>query len=271
VYGADISDNSIEDVESQAEYGIVHNVSPTPEYLGYLCSNECTGTLDIHDCFYVGGAVQGFQNDLDSDALVDECDSCPADGDNDADGDAICGDIDNCPGISNPAQEDDDSDGQGRPCDNCPATFNPDQQDSDSDDAGDACDNCLLTRNSSQSDADSDFEGDICDYDDGIVYVILPEADQVEWQAETGYYSWNVYRGDLDVLRDSSLYTQEPQSNDLARHWCDLSSDWIVDQDDLPGGKIAFYLVTGVDGGAVEGDLGLDSAGGARPNGSPCP
>ncbi len=270
VSGVDISDNTIEDLEYQAQYGIVHNVTPTPEMLGYLCSNECIGTLDSADCLYVLGAVEGFQNDLDSDATVDDCDDCPFDGDNDADNDGVCGDTDNCPDTANPGQEDDDSDGLGSGCDNCPDMANPLQADIDSDDAGDLCDNCLIDYNPAQSDADQDLEGDRCDLDDGIVYTSLPHSEQVEWQEESGFDSWNLYRGDLDVLKESNLYTQETQSNDLALRLCGLTANWHVDTDPVANGKAAFYLVTGVDGG-VEGDLGQDGAGNPRPNDNPCP
>jgi hypothetical protein len=270
VSGVDISDNIIEDLLSQAQYGIVHNVTPTPELLGYLCSNECIGTLGSDNCLYVLGAVEGFQSDLDSDAIVDDCDGCPADPDNDTDNDGVCGDVDNCPDTINPGQEDEDSDGLGSRCDNCPAHANPLQADIDSDDAGDLCDNCLLDYNFGQSDADQDLEGDRCDLDDGIVYTWLPHAEQVEWQEESGFDSWNLYRGDLDVLKESNLYTQDPLSNELALRWCGLTVSWHSDTDPLASEKAAFYLVTGTDG-AIEGDLGQDGAGAPRPNDNPCP
>ncbi|WP_223032557.1 choice-of-anchor B family protein [Hanstruepera marina] len=76
----------------------------------------------------------------------------------DTDNDGVPDGIDNCPSISNPNQEDSDSDGIGDICDptndtdsdndgvpndvdNCPNTPNPDQLDSDNDGIGDACQN----------------------------------------------------------------------------------------------------------------------------------
>jgi hypothetical protein len=270
VSGVDISGNTIEDVAHQAQYGIVHNVTPTPEMLGYLCSNECTGTLDSDNCFYVLGAVDDFQSDPDSDAIVDYCDGCPTDPDNDIDNDGVCGDVDNCPETINPGQEDEDSDGLGSMCDNCPGHVNPLQEDLDSDDAGDLCDNCLFDYNPAQSDADLDSDGDRCDLDDGIVYMLLPHAERTEWQEEAGFDSWNLYRGDLDVLKELHLYTQEPLSNELALRSCGLTVSWQDDTDPVANGKTAFYLVTGIDGG-VESDLGRDGAGDTRPNDNPCP
>ena len=57
---------------------------------------------------------------------------------------------------------------------------------------------------------------------------------------EAGFTSWNVYEGDLDVLKATGV------------------------------GKTVFSLVTGVKNG-VEGSLGRDSAGRERLNGNPCP
>ena len=78
--------------------------------------------------------------DVDSDGISDQEDSCLYDPYNDVDGDGICGDKDNCPWRPNPDQKDTDKDGIGDVCDNCPDTFNPDQDDWDYNGVGDACD-----------------------------------------------------------------------------------------------------------------------------------
>jgi len=41
-------------------------------------------------------------------------------------------------------------------------------------------------------------------------------AEQMYWQNEQGFELWNLYRGDLDVLRSGGIYTQTPGSNPIA-------------------------------------------------------
>ena len=154
-------------------------------------------------------------------------------------------------------------------CDNCPALANSGQANNDGDSLGDACDNCFETVNPSQSDVDSDFEGDHCDLDDGVIYIKV-RKNKVSWQDEIGFDAWNAYRGDLDELESSGLYTQVPGSNDLAAQNCGLV-DTFWQGIGLPDlGKVAFFLTTGMSGG-VESGLGADSAGVDRPNDNPCP
>lgn len=131
-------------------------------------------------------------------------------------------------------------------------------------------DNCVEVYNPAQSDFDSDGEGDICDLDDGTIYLVTTAPTFMGWQAEAGFLSWNAYRGDLEVLRDTGVYTQEPGSNDLTLRWCGLPDPEIVDSDPLTAGALAFYLMTGESGGG-EGSLGQDWAGGERFNDNPCP
>ena len=90
------------------------------------------------------------------------------------------------------------------------------------------------------------------------------------WDAESGFDSWNVYRGDLAVLRTTEIYTQPTGSNPLVARFCNRNSVALHDSF-VPGpGDGAFYLVTGEAAG-VEGDLGLDGSGDVRPNDNPCP
>jgi hypothetical protein len=188
----------------------------------------------------------------------------------DVDLDGVCGGTDNCPSPPNPGQEDVDSDGVGDNCDNCPEYANAGQADSDTDGLGDGCDNCTSDRNPSQSDLDSDHEGDTCDSDDGLIYVFFQLPGTVEWQEETGFTSWNSYRGDLTVLKSTGVYTQAAGSNDLARQDCGLSNPWIDDSASLGARQAAFFLTTG-EAGATEGGLGEDSNDITRPNDNPCP
>ena len=195
---------------------------------------------------HIGGRYR-VPPDLDRDGLADACDPCPAEVENDADGDGFCASFDNCPGESNADQQDDDSDGLGDACDNCPAIFNP-----------------------AQADTDDDLEGDDCDLDDGLILTWSPMQDEIAWQEETAYTTWNVYRGNLSVLVATGVYTQQPGSNSLAERFCDLGSPNLTDAT-LPGpGIAAFYLVTGSNAGG-EGGLGQDSNGVERPNTQPCP
>ena len=92
----------------------------------------------------------------------------------------------------------------------------------------------------------------------------------IEWQAETGPTSWDVYTGDLDVLRGTGVYTQAPGSNPLADRFCDLPTTSVADPVVPAAGKVEFVLVTGKLGG-IEGSLGTESDGTERPNTNPCP
>ncbi len=231
------------------------------------------------------------QTDTDSDTRGDACDNCPAafntnQGDVDADqvGDAcdncifaanedqlnqdqdIWGDAcDNCPTVTNEGQADQDLDTVGDQCDNCVDMPNLFQDDLDSDRAGDACDNCVVDFNPSQSNFDSDFEGDICDLNDGMIYMTFSDPILVEWQEESGFMKWNAYKGDLDVLKASGVYTQLPGSNPLAAQDCKIRDTPMADVTPPRAGMVAFFLTTGVSGN-TESDLGH-----SRPNDSPCP
>ncbi len=115
----------------------------------------------------------------------------------DQDGDGILDEEDNCPYISNPEQEDSDTDWPdhvGDACDNCPDVANSNQLDYDMDGIGNECDpctdqnqdgtcdlvieietdpdfdglddtedNCPSVANNDQSDVDADKIGDVCD------------------------------------------------------------------------------------------------------------
>jgi len=169
--------------------------------------------------------------------------------------------------------EDSDSDGVHNLCDNCRAEDNTSQEDSDGDAVGDACDNCIFVRNPGQPDFDDDNEGDPCDLDDGLIYVTIDQPDWIEWQDETGFDVWNLYRGDLDVLKVTGVYTQEtegPGAVELALRQCDVADSWFNDLDTVPAGKVAFYLATG-DAAGVENSLGMNSAGVVRANTNACP
>ena len=225
--------------------------------------NNCNGLVD----------EDGLGVDSDGDGVHNACDNCPAvyNADQiDSDRDGVGNVCDNCILSANPDQRDTDHDGVGDACDNCPRDVNPSQGDVDGDRVGDACDNCILNYNPDQRDFNHDGVGDICDLNDGVILLLFTDPNYIEWQQETGPTSWNVYEGDLDVLRATGAYTQAPGSNPLADRHCGVLDTYVEDFEILPAGKMKFALVTGVTGG-LEGSLGKNSAGGARPNTNPCP
>jgi len=144
-------------------------------------------------------------------------------------------------------------------------------EDADGDRIRDACDDCPLAYDPAQTDQNQDGEGDACDANDGEIFLAGPgNHDRVEWQPESGETSWNVYHGDMAVLRSFYFYTQAPGSNALAARYCGLTQPWLDDATSVPPGKTRFTLVTGVTGG-VEGSLGYDCQGNLRLNHNPCP
>jgi len=212
--------------------------------------------------------------DSDSDTVHNACDNCRFAYNPDqlnSDGDPIGNACDNCVTVANPDQLDPDSDGRGTLCDNCPLSANSFQDDLDLDRVGDVCDNCIFQYNPSQSDFNHDQQGDLCDTNDGLIYIHNTGDDNyIEWDEEQGFSSWNVYEGDLAVLRSGGSYTQVPVSNPRADRHCAISDPWVEDFGDQAPGTAAFHLVTGVAGG-VESSLGTNSAGVQRPNSNPCP
>ncbi len=251
--------------------------------------SECTGDCDDSDplrnpvaaeiCNGIDDDCNGLEDedalgeDSDGDGVAGVCDNCPTvinPSQLDTDLDLLGNSCDNCVFDANPAQEDEDLDGRGDACDNCVSDANGFQDDFDEDGAGDACDNCIFDPNPGQTDSDGDFEGDFCDLDDQLIYTFFSGASPFEWQLENGLDAWNVYRGDLAVLRSGGPYTQTFGSNDLADKACDLLVPFWAGSPDPDPGATAFYLVTGVSAG-VEGSLGTDSAGSSRINVDPCP
>lgn len=209
------------------------------------------------------------QDDSDSDGKGDACDVCPFDAANDIDKDGACADVDNCPQRSNPGQENSDGDVLGDACDNCPLDTNPGQADVDDDLAGDLCDNCASVYNVGQTDFDDDGEGDACDVDDGRLFLSLGHS-VLDWEDETGFMSWSVYRGDFAVLRATGVYSQAPGSNPVAARWCSIGFSGFNDTyEPADPFQIGFYLVAGDNGGSE--DLGFDGQGVPRPHDNPCP
>jgi hypothetical protein len=234
---------------------------PPPGYVGN--SADCD---DGNGTVYPGALqiCDGLNNDCDD----PDYPTVPADeADQDQDSYPICAndcddeDPDVHPGATETCnQVDDDCDGL---VDNV-------GDDIDDDGIYDDCDNCRNAFNPGQSDSDSDNEGDHCDLDDGIIYLMFGSTDRLDWQDEGFYTTWNVYTGDLDVLKSTGEYTQAPGSNPLADRDCGLDGLFTVDTVTPPAGKTAFFLVSG-NFSIFESNLGTNSEGTARPNTNPCP
>jgi len=165
--------------------------------------------------------------------------------DMDTDGDSVRDDIDICPFDSDVNQEDGDSDGPGDACDNCPAVSNP-----------------------AQVDYDLDGQGDLCDLNDGLLHFTGMSRTSQDWQDEVVYSTFNLYRGDLTVLRATGEYTQDTTPA-IVERFCGLPGSSASDGYAPPAGESVFYLTTG--NNPAESSLGVDSSGVERPNDHPCP
>jgi hypothetical protein len=266
---------------------------------------DCDGTPDGADnCPRISNEDQ---RDQDADSIGDACDNCvltfnPGQTDSDLD---LRGDsCDNCPNVANADQADGDGDGIGDVCDtdldndgvvnsvdNCDFTPNPDQRDSDGDFLGDACDtcpfdyyndydkdalcgdvdNCPFATNPDQADFDGDGQGDPCDVNDGQLLLELheyPAATEFEWEEERGFATYNLYRGDLRVLRSTGQYTQDPSAVPAAAQQCNMFYP-AADPFRPAAGEAVFYLANGNRAG-VETTLGTNSDGLEHANDHPC-
>jgi hypothetical protein len=110
----------------------------------------------------------------------------------------------------------------------------------------------------------------MCDLDDGVITVYAADKSHLNWQQEAGSTAWNVYEGDLHLLKSTGVYTQAPGSNPLASRHCGVTQILIDDAATIDAGAAKFWLVAGIANG-VEGSLGENSTGVERANTDPCP
>jgi hypothetical protein len=142
---------------------------------GITASDDFPTTVGVWDDEYSGGGENWEGENMGGDVFISKYSFDP-----DVDDDGIANLVDNCVTVSNPNQENSDTDEFGDSCDNCIMTDNPDQGDADDDGLGDMCDsdadddgvdneidNCWLVENSDQTNSDTDSLGDACDNCDG--------------------------------------------------------------------------------------------------------
>ena len=95
---------------------------------------------------------------------------------------------------------------------------------------------------------------------EGATRLTFSSSSVIGWDASINpSATWNLYRGDLAVLRSSMppIYTQDPAVVPNATRWCGVPTPSVTDTDPLAAGEVVFYLA--VVNGAIEGTLGFDS------------
>jgi hypothetical protein len=132
------------------------------------------------------------------------------------------------------------------------------------------CDNCVDERNSDQGDVDQDTEGDVCDLDDGVFFTDISSPENVMYQQEQGYTSFNIYRGAMSYFRSTGIYTQDPLLVSEAARFCGETGGVRYDPFVPSIGEAVYYLTSGVGVSGLESGLGADSNGTSRPNHNPC-
>lgn len=225
------------------------------------------------------------QIDVDADQLGDACDPCPLEPDCDADGlgDAyevlILGtsalnadsDDDGAPDIDEVYANSDATRAESTPevlgdgVDNDLDGLVDEDFDFDRDEVENSADNCPRTANPNQADLDGDGEGELCDVDDGRLYLTVVRPEHVEAQHDARAVSYNLYRGSLDVLRDTGIYSQEPGTNPYAEWFCARAEPAFDDGLWPLSADAFFWLITANDSEGFEFAPGLRSDGTERP------
>jgi hypothetical protein len=90
-----------------------------------------------------------------------------------------------------------------------------------------------------------------------------------QWDAVAGQgIAYDVFRGDLDVLRATGIYTQDPELVPGAAHFCGLDTPSVTDADSPEAEQVLFYVVGAT--GVVEGTLGFTDPPVERPRTMAC-
>jgi hypothetical protein len=91
------------------------------------------------------------------------------------------------------------------------------------------------------------------------------------WDAVLGQeIAYDVFRGDLAVLRETGVYTQDPGAVSGAARFCLLEEPRLLDPDLPEPDQLFFYVLGAQGGGVVPGTLGFTSAAIERPRTLPC-
>jgi hypothetical protein len=160
-------------------------------------------------------------------------------------------------------------------------------KDSDGDDYGDAlaslpvapgsdCDDMLDVINPAAEEICGNGIDEDCDGMDlacplASIQVLLLDAETLQWSLPAESVGlFTVYRGSIDVLQSSGVYTQQPGSHPDAARFCDLPGLSLADPHVPQPGGVVFYLVT-TETIAGESGLGTDSQGSPRSQTNPCP
>lgn len=193
--------------------------------------------------------------DCDVDGTTDGCESSPEEMDAESPPDGVCNGVDNCPLISN-----------------------PDQQNSDSDSFGDACDNCTFVSNPAQVDSDGDNHGGACDCDDqaagvwsipgevvnlSLFFDEVTSSTTLDWDAPSNPGGGVVAYDTLRSVSPEGFVTQLTcvESND--------STDTSASDSEVAGG-LRYYLIRAVNTcPGSSGSLGNGANGGR--DGGACP
>jgi hypothetical protein len=107
---------------------------------------------------------------------------------------------------------------------------------------------------------------------EGISRLRFDTPTSLLWDGGVGPTTFNLYRGDLQILIDTGIYTQDPLAVAGARQFCDLVAPMTVDSDEPDSNQVFFYLAV-LESGGIEGTLGFDSVPVERPFTDPnrCP